>query len=508
MSNIKRVSDVISVQDIHNWEDGDVITIKAGTGSGKSYFIKNRLFIHAKDNNKKILMLIHRSNCVDQFQREIEKDRKSKNIVVKTYQSVEEYRKKHNKSFLNKFDYIVCDEFHYFMSDANFNQSTDISLTEILNQKDKVRIFMSATGYYMDQYMREIKSVNPISYKIPINYDYIKSLHFFHQESTLEKLIGGFIKRKEKAIVFVESVQVAYQLHRQFKEHTLFNCSKSNKKHYKHVKSKAIEKMLDDENFNQLILITTRTLEAGVNIVDDQLHNIVVSGMYDTGTIIQCVGRKRIEDNKPNDYINLYIESNSNKKLGGIKGQINRRLQKAEYVRSHGTEKYIKEYMRNTHDTSGVVYDDIIKGEDKAIKRVNEMIYFKNKVDIVEINKMLNLGKFGFCKYIADVFGFYDSQKGWYDYKMVEKEENKSKLERYLDSLIGRQLIKEEQERLVREINLKDSRGRLQKGLKTINGYFNDNQFKYMLISKKTSKRVNGEPQSYTYWEVIGDIEL
>lgn len=35
-----RVSDVVTIKKVKSWMPGDVITIKAGTGVGKSYFIK------------------------------------------------------------------------------------------------------------------------------------------------------------------------------------------------------------------------------------------------------------------------------------------------------------------------------------------------------------------------------------------------------------------------------------------------------------------------------------
>ncbi|MBZ1332315.1 hypothetical protein HZR16_05880, partial [Clostridium botulinum] len=67
---MKRVSEIITINEIRKWNNGDIVTITAGTGAGKSYFIKNNLYAFAKAKNKKILMLIHRRNCVNQFQKE------------------------------------------------------------------------------------------------------------------------------------------------------------------------------------------------------------------------------------------------------------------------------------------------------------------------------------------------------------------------------------------------------------------------------------------------------
>lgn len=53
---------------------------------------------------------------------------------------------------------MVCDEFHYFMSDASFNTITDISLDKILELQNAIKIFMSATGDYVTKYFKNIKN--------------------------------------------------------------------------------------------------------------------------------------------------------------------------------------------------------------------------------------------------------------------------------------------------------------------------------------------------------------
>jgi hypothetical protein len=60
----------------------------------------------------------------------------------------------------------VCDEFQYFISDASFSKTTDISLNMILSQKSVVKIFMSATGDYVKNYMNNIKKIETIGYMI------------------------------------------------------------------------------------------------------------------------------------------------------------------------------------------------------------------------------------------------------------------------------------------------------------------------------------------------------
>ena len=155
----KRVSELITIEQIKQWDKDNVITITAGTGTGKSYFIKNILYAFAKANNKKILFLIHRTDCKNQFYEEIKRDNKLYNIDIKTYQSIE-FAIMNNKSIdFSQYKYIVCDELHYFFGDSAFNKTTDMSLNTILRQDKAIRIFMSATGRYTKNYIKNTKKI-------------------------------------------------------------------------------------------------------------------------------------------------------------------------------------------------------------------------------------------------------------------------------------------------------------------------------------------------------------
>lgn len=64
-----RVTDVVKKEDILKWKPKNNVLIASPMGSGKSHFCKNTLYDIAKSVKGKILMLIHRSNCVEQFKR-------------------------------------------------------------------------------------------------------------------------------------------------------------------------------------------------------------------------------------------------------------------------------------------------------------------------------------------------------------------------------------------------------------------------------------------------------
>lgn len=483
--NKTRVSEIITTELIKEWKENSIITIKAGTGAGKSYFIKNILYAFAKAKNKKILMLIHRTNCTDQFYEELKRDNKLDTIHIKTYQSIE--FKEMNKKEINfsEYQYIVCDEFHYFLSDASFNITTDISLNKILEQS-ATKIFMSATGDYMRNYIKNIKKLDVINYEIPINYDHIKELTFFNLDTTLDMFIKECIKDGDKAIFFIQSAEKAYSLYSKYKDHCLFNCSKSNNKYYKYVDKDKIDNMLLNEKFEESILITTTCMDAGVNLIDLELKHIVCD-IKDLGTLIQCIGRKRIQSE--DDGIYLYIKTINNKQLGGMETQIKRKIKKADFLREHTVKEYIEEFPRS-YDYNNIVYDEVIADENNCTKKINELMYFKCNCDICDIESIKTWGKYGYNKFLANKFNIEY-------YRLIEEDYQMSELELYLESIIDTRLNKEQQEELIEKINVRVD-GKQQKSYAKLNQGIQMLELPYIIISK----RIKENNKLLTVWIV------
>ncbi|MGD6897130.1 DEAD/DEAH box helicase family protein [Bacillus infantis] len=494
-----RVSELVTIDEVKSWNAGDLITIKAGTGAGKSYFIKNNLYALAKKDNKKILMLIHRSDCINQFQKEIEADRKTDVIKLMTYQRLEAMYKKDAKLSFDQYQYIVCDEFHYFMSDAAFNHYTDISLNTILNQTNKIRIFMSATGEYMQKFLVNYKKLTAKHYEIEIKFDFIKTLTFYHKDETLEKVAEQAIEKNQKMIFFIESAAKAYHLYKQFKNVAMFNCSKSNANYYKYVDEEKINQMLSNEKFDDLILITTTCMDAGVNLKDEELRHVICD-VKDIGTLTQCIGRKRIE--KKDDHINLLIKSISNQVLGGIQTQLSRKREKARFLKENSVDDYVNKYKRE-FDYSHIVYDDSIGENDKLTKKVNDLIDFKFLTDAVEIDLIKANGEFGYSRYLAKRF---NKSK----FTTIEVDKKEQDLKDFLEDLVEQKLYKEEQNQLINRVDLRVN-GRQQKSYKKLNEGLQMIKLPFVIIKDidKQRKLENGTDnpnRDKTYWMVMKSL--
>ncbi len=487
---MRRISEIVTINKIKTWKNTDIITISAGTGAGKSYFIKNILYAFAKQNNKKILMLIHRVNCVEQFRKEIIRDNKTDVIDIKTYQSLE------NKRFFDfsEYEYIVCDEFHYFLSDAAFNITTDISLDIILSQNKTTRILMSATGDYMKRYINNIKNIDTKDYELPNEYSFIKQLTFYNKDETLEKFIEEAISKNDKGIFFIQSVEKAFILFNKYKEHCLFNCSKSNDKgYYQYVDQEKINKMLINEKFDENILITTTCMDAGVNINDIDVKHIVLD-VKDIGVLIQCLGRRRMQNEE--DKIHIYIKNLNNKQLGGIETQLKQKVKKADFLREHTVKEYIQEYPRS-NDYSNIVYDEIVDEDNKGTKKINELMYYKCKFDLGDIAAMKAYGDYGYCKYLINLFK-YDRQ-----YRLINEDYKRDNLAEYLETIVGEVMLTlKDRKELIDKIDVK-SNGKQLKKINNLNGTLEELQLPYRIVEFKTSRLVNEKKKKYkSAWKV------
>ena len=411
----KRVSDIITAEDVRRWTPEIPVIILSGTDTGKSYFVKNSMYEVAKEENEKILMLIHKINCVRQFQIEIEQQNKQKTIEVDTYQKIQA-AELHNREYdLRFFKYVVSDEFHYFLGDANYNNATDVSFEKIMSMENSVKVFMSATGEDVVHYIRNHAHVEPLVYKLDLPKPPIGHLSFYYSDNSLSDFAKAIIESGYKGIFFINSARKAYQLYQEFQKNAVFNCGKQHKLHEK-VDEQKIEEILKNEKFEESILISTACMDAGVNLIDPQLRYIITD-ITDVGSLVQCIGRKRSKSEE--DIVDVFIKAVDNSLLGRRKGRIKQSLAMADYLRSHNTDEFLVKYPRQ-FDPTGIVYDARVPGStDFSTKRVNGLMYEKRQIDIEVIDEMIAFGNYGYSKFMARLLGKYDPDTEYYDYTVM-----------------------------------------------------------------------------------------
>lgn len=171
----KFVNDVIDEKEILQWDEitkqtfisrGMSVFVNAPTGSGKNYFVLHNLRNYTLRYGGRILYLSNRVALDTQMRKELAEitgveskfdggvilDKYTEdfgNITAMTYQKMARILLKHDSAldFLDrKYKYVVCDETHFFVSDALFNPDTGYLLNELIRRYfNSIRIYMSAT---------------------------------------------------------------------------------------------------------------------------------------------------------------------------------------------------------------------------------------------------------------------------------------------------------------------------------------------------------------------------
>lgn len=479
---MNRITDVIPLEDVKSWKEGDIVTISAPTGSGKSYFIKNVVYEVAKEKEQKILFLVHRSRCKEQFYNELKRDNKLDTIDIVTYQTLE------NKEFnFNRYKYIVCDEFHYFTGDSDFNYKTDISFGKILKQTDKIRILMSATGNLMKAYIKNVRKIETKDYSIEEDYSWI-NLTFFEEENSMNKILKCISDKGEKALVFIDDKNNCKDLYLRNEDKSLFCCSESQPKRYtRYINKDKIKNMLHNERFEENFLITTNVLDSGINLRDNKITTIICS-IRDIDVLIQCLGRKR---RREGEKVNVYIQNISNNVLAPKKRDISKKLDMCRDFREMDIKDWTNKYSRKDIKGYGsLIYDD---GNEKKINIIMEL---KLKQELMHLEFIMVGTKvtkgIGYKQLVANILDHSSS------YSEYEKGIKDKELIKYLNSITGKKLFdKEDKENLISKVDVRDEKRRVKTGIKSISNYLEENFNKIVISDRQTIKG-----KKLTYWIV------
>ena len=193
------VSELIG-NDYKNWNNEFVI-LDCGTGCGKSYFCIHVLGNYAKLQRKKILYLCNRRKLRKQIYNEVKRLGLQNVIYVISYQLLQKNIQKGHKYPL--YDYIIADECHYFTTDAKFNDYTDISYDYLMNQKESVVIWVSATAKVFFRWLEDKCKVKKKNiFRIDKDYSYVKKVYFYQKEE-LTTIIDDILENESESKIIV-----------------------------------------------------------------------------------------------------------------------------------------------------------------------------------------------------------------------------------------------------------------------------------------------------------------
>jgi superfamily II DNA or RNA helicase len=381
------VSDTIG-NDYKTWNTNNIILLQAQTGTGKTWFIKNKL-INNLSHFKRLLLVCNRINLKRQLKMDLlrmyhmaipvlqdekgndtdivdlnglDKIYQIENITITSYQAIGEMAITHEydgESMDHNYDYIVMDEAHFLFIDASFNNKCRLAYKYLVEQHIPftIKIFISATMEEIkepiEQHFRKYIGKKPeiIEYSTGIDYSYINPIYFKNDIDIIINSIKND-KSNEKWLVFVSNKEQGRKIQKELGDE-ISTCifSGSNNEELKDI--------IVNSKFNKKVLITTKVLDNGINIADEKLTNIVIMA-WDRITFMQELGRKRINIEDPQQ-INLYIPT---------------RYKKSFIVRANRYKEMIKEATLLITDENAFnkKYDNNMI----EISKMNHLFYHEN----------------------------------------------------------------------------------------------------------------------------------
>ena len=365
------VTDVIE-ETYKHWQTG-VVLINAGTGTGKTTFVVKTLNEWAEITGTKILYLCNRRALKSQVIEQAEAEQKAKtldddapddsageeHLDIWTYQALEKmklyYPEKLNH-FLRQYRYIVADEAHYFMFDAQFNHDTVVSYDALKALWDqRIVIYMSATADYM---FRQLKNMDVVKAEQKYNVDkdtgYVNKVMVYWNDDQLACWLNS-IPEGEKALVFMETTDAVKKWRNKYGDAAVGYCSVHNKNVKKADALNDLEACLNNGILQKKYTFTTKVLDNGVDIKDEALKHIFVE-TWEIDEAMQMFGRKRplTED----DTCTFYIRAISRDRAEQLHKQVLDDLEPGEALLAkakHRPEKW--EEFRKKADAEKRLYD-------------------------------------------------------------------------------------------------------------------------------------------------------
>lgn len=493
------LQDVIK-EDYKKWKIGNLIFIKAGTGCGKSYFIKNILNTYCAEKGQYVLFLTNRCTLKEQVKNDIGD---FSNIVVKNYQEIEELII-NDRLNISNFKYVVMDEAHYFFTDSAFNRRTDLFFNRMLENTNVCKILMTATPRLLTWHFGKKEIKVDYTYELEPDYTYLDKVTMFKNYETINGIIEE-IPEDEQIILF-SSAKRALEIAQKYKG--TFICSKYNKdKLYdKYVKGteneKELELIIKEGRFNNHLLCTTTALDNGVNINEGIPVKHIIIDVFDRDEFVQCLGRKRVSEGEK---VNLYFYGwTDNTRINGFKTKITNTLDRANYLKENGDIKYTLSHFKSKFTDTRIIDDIIENGQIRKV--VNECMYQKYSCDMLMYNSILN--KEGIDKYITykTIIALALQIKPKL-IECIEIHEVILSLEEVLEDLVGKRLYKEERKELIEFFNIRKD-GKLLKGIGNLNAYLEDGKISYIIKNPptKTYRDEDGKvKKEKSYW-IVGKI--
>ena len=373
--NLKKyVTDLID-DDYKSWKPGDSIILQSGTGTGKSTFCIKTLCRWAKKHDDKVLYVCNRTKLEGSIGAYFEQMVKNtpelaEAITVTKYQNLEKNFGK-MQSMFKEYKYIFLDECHYFISDATMNQYTERLFDYIMEDRDNVLIFASATAEALFSHIIKRKEIDESHiYNIATDYSFVDNV-FIYDKDDLITILNGIIRKDaiSKIAVFCSNGDRIMEIYDAFGPSLVdVYCSKSlNDKRVTEIRN---NNAIKNCKFKKRILIATSVVDNGIDLKDVNLRHIFTE-MVTIDSLIQTLGRKRPVNDE--DYCTYYIRERKAGEIVKFVRGCNKQLALVDLWKEKGIN-YFSEY-----------------GEDRDAFKKNNILWYDALSDDFKINSMAHV---------------------------------------------------------------------------------------------------------------------
>ena len=497
--NKQWVSELIS-DDYTKWSNR-IILLACGTGRGKTTFALGIYCKYLLSVGKKVLYICNRTKLKEQIR--ADKERYGiDGVEITSYQKFAEDLRSGSEP---QYDVYICDEAHYFLADAGFNLYTDIPYEYIMNQTAATRVFMTAT--YKNIFGRIRKDLErtgeePLEYHLPTDYSYVENIYWFKKKDDLFGIVDRILNTTNDTVIyFCNSIKKMREFYNHYSpnrgkgysedkkflkdsklQYMSFMCSGNSSEDEKetsgfvanYCSSDHIKRNSHNDGYyiDNRILITTKVIDNGVDFKDRKVKHIICD-VFDIESAIQCLGRKRVIDEK--DTCNFYLRDWQYYELNLFLKPVKENL-KPPTMLIEDKEEWIKKYGTNRNYKDGTTYFDFNNNQ----WRINYLRYDKLLSDKATIESMIKQE----TSYREEILSHIGEYENCIEMEDIKADQVKDAIEIWITEHMEQYLSNEQKQELISLCDLKDKYGRQQKSIGILSNYLKDN-YRFTITNKQ-----------------------
>lgn len=290
-----------------NWQPNCLTFVNAPVGTGKTTFAEMLLRCGYS------LILTNRTANAKALNDRLSKKLCGTNYLVATYQSLIDSNV--TPEYLdNTFLYVICDEYHLFLSDARFARENQKVYELLMQTKHCKKVFISATSKNMNEYIvRDLVNHQKLTQE-----ELLYRCNFYIKNTSNQKIgmVYGFdddeviVERiaatKGKWMIFIDTKAHGEKIRDSIKSRGIDCLLLSSEKKGTMDFANLVESERISEKHK--VVISTTVLDSGINLRNVD-HMVIYLDFEEQ--IKQCVGRRRFDESDSSMDIYFYNEPKS-----------------------------------------------------------------------------------------------------------------------------------------------------------------------------------------------------